>query len=375
MDEVPDSSATGVQVAGGAAAGMSFALLWRGDREARDTATAGSGRLQQVFGELAALGVHAEPAVYSDDFMEEVREQLLRLDGVLVWVDPISQGQNRRLLDQMLREVASRGVFVSAHPDVIRLIGVKEVLYHTRKLGWGTDTRLYRSAEAFREEFPQTLEQAGPRVIKRNRGNGGQGVWKVELISGAKHELMLVRILHARRGSLPERMLLTDFMRRCEEYFAADGCIIDQPFQARLPEGMIRCYMGADKVIGFGHQLIKALIPPPPEGPDSEAAQPGPRIMHPASAPEFQSLRARMEEEWTPQMMRLLGIDLRSLPVIWDADFLYGPRTASGEDTYVLCEINVSSVYPFPGQAPAAIARLALDRVRAAKNEPNHTGG
>ena len=382
MDEAPDSSLTGVHVAGGAAAPqaadakhISIALLWRGDREARDTATAGSGRLQRVFGELAALGVHAEPAVYSDDFMEEVRAQLSKLDGVLVWVDPISQGQNRRLLDRMLREVASRGVFVSAHPDVIRLMGVKEVLYRTKNLGWGTDTRLYQSAAAFREEFPQTLGQAGPRVIKRNRGNGGQGIWKVELVSGAKHELAMVRVLHARRGSLPERMLLTDFMRRCEDYFATDGCIIDQPFQARLPEGMIRCYMGADKVIGFGHQLIKALIPPPPEGPDSEAAQPGPRIMHPASAPEFQSLRTRMEEEWTPQMMRLLGIDLRSLPVIWDADFLYGPSTASGEDTYVLCEINVSSVYPFPGQAPAAIARLALDRVRAAKNEPNHTGG
>ena len=37
-----------------------------------------------------------------------------------------------------------------------------------------------------------------------------------------------------------------------------------------------------------------------------------------------------------------------SLPVLWDADFLYGPRTASGDDTYVLCEINVSSVIPFP---------------------------
>jgi hypothetical protein len=29
-----------------------------------------------------------------------------------------------------------------------------------------------------------------------------------------------------------------------------------------------------------------------------------------------------------------------------------------GEDTYVLCEINVSSVAPFPDQAPAEIARL-----------------
>jgi hypothetical protein len=29
----------------------------------------------------------------------------------------------------------------------------------------------------------------------------------------------------------------------------------------------------------------------------------------------------------------------------------YGPRDAAGEDTYVLCEINVSSVFAFPGQA------------------------
>ena len=27
-----------------------------------------------------------------------------------------------------------------------------------------------------------------------------------------------------------------------------------------------RCYLGVNKVVGFGHQLIKALIPPPPEG-------------------------------------------------------------------------------------------------------------
>jgi hypothetical protein len=152
-------------------------------------------------------------------------------------------------------------------------------------------------------------------------------------------------------------------MARCAPYFAAGGCIVDQPFQPRLPDGMIRCYMGTDKVVGFGHQLIKALIPPPPEGPDSEAAQPGPRIMHPASAEPFQALRAKMESEWTPQMMATLGIDVASLPIIWDADFLYGPRTASGEDTYVLCEINVSSVFAIPDQAPAEIARLVAARV------------
>ncbi len=179
----------------------------------------------------------------------------------------------------------------------------------------------------------------------------------------------LVRVLQARRGSVPEELPLAEFMTRCEAYFAADGCIVDQPFQPRLPDGMIRCYMGADKVVGFGHQFIKALIPPPPEGPDSPAAQPGPRIMHGADAEPFQALRAKMETEWTPQMMEILDIDKASLPIIWDADFLYGPRTQSGEDSYVLCEINVSSVFAIPDQAPAAIARLALTKLRSARGE------
>jgi hypothetical protein len=158
-------------------------------------------------------------------------------------------------------------------------------------------------------------------------------------------------------------MPLREFMARCETYFAWGGCIVDQPFQPRLPEGMIRCYMGADKVVGFGHQLIKALIAPPPEGPGSPEAQPGPRIMHGPDAVPFQALRAKMENVWTPQMMQTLGIEVGSLPIIWDADFLYGPRTAAGEDTYVLCEINASSVFAIPDQAPAAIARLALKRL------------
>ncbi|MBN9447758.1 MAG: hypothetical protein J0I67_12715, partial [Bosea sp.] len=94
-----------------------------------------------------------------------------------------------------------------------------------------------------------------------------------------------------------------------------------------------------------------------------DAAQPGPRIMHGAEAEPFQKLRAKMETEWTPQMMEVLGLDAASLPIIWDADFLYGPRTADGDDTYVLCEINVSSVFAIPDQAPAAIARLVAARM------------
>jgi hypothetical protein len=343
-----------------------IAILWRGDREAREAAAPQNNRYHRIFEELMALGIRAEPAVYDEAFADEMRELLLAVDGVLVWVDPLHDGKTRAALDAMLRDIASRGPWVSAHPDVILKMGVKEVLYRTKHLGWGADTHLYRTPAEFHAAFPPRLQSAGPRVLKQNRGNGGQGVWKVELVSAPAGKPSVVRVLQALRESVPEELPLAEFMTRCEAYFAAEGCIVDQPFQPRLPDGMIRCYMGADRVVGFGHQFIKALIPPPPEGPNSPAAQPGPRIMHGAEAEPFQALRAKIEAEWTPQMMEVLGIDAESLPIIWDADFLYGPRTASGEDTYVLCQINVSSVFAIPDQAPAAIARLALNRLRSA---------
>jgi uncharacterized protein DUF6815 len=343
---------------------MGMAIVWRGDAETRRNATPRNNRFVRVFEELAAIGIDAEPAVFDESFADDVRSQLLATDGVLVWVDPLHNGKDRAVLDTLLRDVATKGPWVSAHPDTIQKMGTKEVLYRTRHLGWGTDTHLYRMAAEFDVEFPARLRSAGPRVLKQNRGNGGQGVWKVEALAGSDADAV-VRVLEARRGSVPEELPLAAFMARCCGYFAGGGCIIDQPFQPRLPDGMIRCYVGVDRVVGFGHQLIKALIPPPPEGPDSPAAQPGPRLMHDASAVPFQALRVQMETEWVPQMMQTLGLDRASMPIIWDADFLLGPRTASGEDTYVLCEINVSSVFAIPDQAPAAIARLVRERMMA----------
>jgi hypothetical protein len=70
-----------------------------------------------------------------------------------------------------------------------------------------------------------------------------------------------------------------------------------------------------------------------------------------------------MEDQWTPQLMKTLDIDEVSLPVIWDADFLYGLRDADGADTYVLCEINASSCFGIPDEAPAAITRNVKGRV------------
>jgi hypothetical protein len=46
---------------------------------------------------------------------------------------------------------------------------------------------------------------------------------------------------------------------------------------------------------------------------------------------------------------------------LWDADFLYGPKTADGADSYVLCEINVSAVAPFPDSAAPKVAHVVAN--------------
>ncbi|WP_050578519.1 Cj0069 family protein [Rhizobium leguminosarum] len=342
-----------------------IAIVWRGDREARRTATTQNNRYHRIFEELAAVGLAPEPAVFDEEFADEVLDQLLQVDAVLVWVNPLDDGKTRAVLDPLLRKVAETGRFVSAHPDVILKMGVKEVLYETKHIGWGVDTRLYRTAAEFREALLPRLQANGPRVLKRNRGNGGQGIWKVELVEAPSAGTTSVQVLEARSGSIPETINLDDFISRCETYFEDNGCIVDQPFQSRLPDGMIRCYMSGDRVVGFGHQLIKALVMRPP-GSGSQPLQPGPRIMHPPSAEPFQTLRTKMENEWTPELLSTLDIDSTSLPIIWDADFLYGPPDDAGNDTYVLCEINVSSVFAIPDEAPPEIARemaLRLDRL------------
>ncbi|MBM3343795.1 MAG: Cj0069 family protein [Betaproteobacteria bacterium] len=346
------------------------ALVYPGDREARRNATPENSRFLNVFQALAAKGLNAEPAIYHDDFCDELRRQLLQVDGVLVWVNPIEGGRDRSMLDALLREVAAAGVFVSTHPDIILKLGTKEVLYRTRELGWGSDIDLYASFDDLRRELPRKLLAGQVRVLKQYRGQSGDGVWRVELVEnpGARAtslpEEALVHARHAKRGAVEAKITLREFFALCERYFAGAGKMIDQLYQPRLPEGMIRCYLVHDRVEGFGHQAINALYPAPPGAPRESALPPGPRLYHPPTVPAFQPLKHRLENEWLPAAQRLLGIPREQLPVLWDCDFMFGPKTAAGEDTYVLCEINVSSVSPFPESAAAPIARAMRERLQ-----------
>jgi hypothetical protein len=354
---------------------LRVAILYPGNQEARETATAENSRFTDLFTAFAAEGVQTEPVVYHDDVCAEVRQQLLSCDGVLVWVNPIEGGRDRSVLDAMLREVARTGVFVSTHPDVILRLGTKEVLPRTREIGWGCDTHLYLSLDQMRRELPLRLATGKARVLKQNRGNGGNGVWRVQLPTSASASGYgsggtvpdldtIIRARHAKRGAVEEQMTIGEFCERCEEYFrTVDGRMIDQEYQERLPEGMIRCYLVHDRVAGFGHQAVNALFPAPVGAAPEEAPQPGLRLYHPPSKPEFQAVKRKLEDEWITAARQLLGIERESLPVLWDCDFLLGPKDARGEDTYILCEVNVSSVAPYPESAIPYIVEATLSRI------------
>jgi len=342
--------------------------MWHGNREARDTVNLEGSRFAAAAAALREVGIEPVAVVYNDDFFDEVHQQLLQLDAVQVWVNPIEGGRDRSRLDALLREVAQAGVLVQTHPDTIQKMGTKEVLLDTRGMSWGSEVCLYRSLEQLRGELPEKLKGGRARVLKQHRGQSGGGVWKVALADPAVEQIndaTPMRLRHAQRGCHEEAVPFSEVLSRLAPYFAGAGRMIDQPYQERLPEGMIRCYMVVDQVGGFGHQAINALYPAPPGAPPEEAPQPGLRLYYPPAQPEFQGIKARMEQEWAEGLRSCLGLRQEDLPLLWDADFLLGPKDETGADTYVLCEINVSSVSPYPESANPLLARALLQRLRA----------
>lgn len=187
-------------------------------------------------------------------------------------------------------------------------------------------------------------------MLKPMRGNDGQGVVKVELDTNAKGG---VRVQTASEDRI-ETMPLDRFVERTRDAFAGGARLIDQAFQPRVSAGMVRCYMSQDRVVGFSEQMPRILNPTassPQFGMNSSKA------MHGADVEKFRSLRSVMEQDWTPGLQRLCGIETNMLPALWDADFLYrAPGDSRHEPSFVLCEINVSSVLPLPDVAAPAIA-------------------
>ena len=339
---------------------MPISLLYPGDRAARDRGDPAASRFAPLFDAFARAGTPASPAVYHDDFADEVEAQLRGSRVVLAWFNPIEGGRRRDRLDAMLRRLADAGVVVSAHPDTILKLGTKDVLFDTRELPFGSDVRRVETLRQLEAELPERL-RSGARVLKQHRGQSGHGVWRVERADSESGRI-LFRVRHAQRGSAEELLDMEALLERLRPYFehANGGHMIDQAWQPRLAEGMVRAYLVGDRVAGFGHQAINALHPGVPGEPPP---QPGPRLYHGPDLPQFQDLRNRLETEWVEMLRERVGLPRDRLPFLWDCDFMFGERAAGGSERYVLCEINVSSVAPFPPSAIPSIVSAVQRRL------------
>jgi hypothetical protein len=316
-------------------------LLYGTNAQPRDAVTEEKYRL--LAEKLTERNWQVRTLTYDDSRRETVRAEARECDAVLVWINPSEPGLDRAALDHFLRELADAGVLVSAHPNSILRLGTKDVLVTTQSLGWSVDAVAYRSVADFRAGFPTAVRRDQARVLKQYRGHSGQGVWKVTAVASDTFE-----VRSAARGELPVQMseqALVEYFAR--EVFARDSHLVDQRWVGTMDRGMVRAYLCGTKVAGFGYQEIVALYPADPDA-DFTRQQPSRRYYYTEECFLFRRLRERLENEWIPALQKLMTMRSEEFPLLWDADFFLGDTPGS---EFLLCEINVSCVSPFPDSA------------------------
>lgn len=283
-------------------------------------------------------GFTIDSVLYHDSACDRLETELQKYAAILVWVNPIEQGNTRKLLDGLLTKL-SKNRFVSAHPDTILKMGTKEILYTLKDTELGGDINLYDSFEDFKQRF---FDQRGIRILKQYRGNGGNGVFKVDASNRKNNKITITR---ATKGDEEIQVSAEEFYSTFQTYFNSGNRLIDQPWNPSIINGMVRCYLSGASVSGFGYQEVNALYPVI----NGVYKKPGQRFYYSEDCALFRDLRSIMENKWVPQILEVTGIKNEMLPVIWDADFFINKiNTDRTHEKYSLCEINTSSVSPFP---------------------------
>jgi hypothetical protein len=322
----------------------SIALLVYGDeRSPRNALT--EEKYSKLAGALTGNGFEVNSVMYNDAIAAELLKELSGYDAVLVWVNPIEEGGDRKKLDVLLTELSKHDCYVSAHPEVILAMGTKDVLYKTKEAAFGSSTKLYSSFAEFKEGF--FSDGPGTKVLKQYRGNGGKGVFKID-VAGENEERITITNAWGddSQRTLDKEMFFGEF----KPYFNDEGILIEQPWKPGIINGMVRCYLSGKKVAGFGYQEVNALYPKKEN--ETIARKPGKRYYFSEDCGLFQDLREIMENKWIQQLQNITGVKDSILPLIWDADFFINKvNTELPAEKYTLCEINTSCVSPFPESA------------------------
>jgi hypothetical protein len=325
-----------------------LAILIYGKKDSARDALA-EDKYRDLAAAFISQGYDVRSVLYSDEQAAELAPKLLAFNMVLVWVNPIEQGNDRSRLDSLLSDIAAKGCLVSTHPEVILKIGTKDILFKTKHMDWGGDIEMYSSFDDFTRLFPAKLTASKTRILKQYRGNGGNGVFKVKELTGHR-----AGITHAIAGGEMRTLTWDEFFNEFRAFFSNQGLLIDQAWNDNIHNGMVRCYVCGTKVAGFGYQEINALYEL-----NNTWFPPGKRYYFTENCGLFKDLKEIMETKWIPELQEKLDLPADNMPVIWDADFFINVvNSPSAIGKYTLCEINVSCVSPFP---PSAIKFITAE--------------
>ncbi len=287
-------------------------------------------------------GWSAEIIFYTDEDRGEIyRHTINKADAYISRVNP-GNLEDETGYFQMLRELVRNGVEGLPHPDAMIAYGAKNSVEKLK----GTDivpedVYTYYDFDTLKNDFPASLTN-GVRVIKQNRGSTGEGIWRVEVIDAEKYKgkksipLTAKLKLTEAKDNHTEEKTLQEFLEFCIQYLEGqNGMLLDMPFLERIVEGEIRVLMLRDNVVNIVHKK-------PAQTKDA------------FSATLFSGAKYRYDkpEKW-PELVELVKKSLPTiqsklgnydLPLIWTADFMLDTDKKTGEDKYILGEINASCV-------------------------------
>jgi hypothetical protein len=124
------------------------------------------------------------------------------------------------------------------------------------------------------EHLHSVLQDRDHRVA----GNfASDDMWRYRCLKSRERQLWTVRVQEAGGDAAIRVPPLSDFIVQMRDAFSVEDGLLDQPYQVRLTDGMIRCYVSGQSVAGFGHQMVRALAPPE-AGPAGRRLYSGPTI-------------------------------------------------------------------------------------------------
>ena len=316
-------------------------------------------------------GWGAEVVYFDPEKAGEIYDEVAsKYDAYISRVNPGHiPGGEKGYFNMLTKLTEEAGLIGMSTPAEMMAYGAKDALVKLNDTDLvPDDTAAYYDVDSFHKTFPSSLSY-GERVLKQNRGSTGSGIWRVQLEDKQLAEsiepgtaLPLDTKLKCTEAvdNHTEVRELGEFMDFCDQYIVGDnGMLVDMRFMPRIVEGEIR-------ILLVGPHPVFVVHKKPAEGGDAFSATLFSGAKYTYQKPEEWQELVDMFAEARPVIAEKLGGD--NIPLIWTADFMLADDDETGEDTYVLGEINCSCV-GFTSELDMGIQQLvaeeAIKRVEA----------